>query len=143
MIDTKEKQEKLILVGIAQEDVEDTIDVIERVRFDGAFTFEYSKRTGTAAAGMEGQLPKETVQKYFDRVLKKVQETSKRQAERFEGQIMEVLVEGINEKDTSMLTGRISQNNVVHFRNCGIPVGSFVKVRLDECRGFYYNGTVV
>ncbi len=125
-----------------EEDVEDTIDVIEKVGFDGAFTFEYSKRTGTKAASMDGQLSKETVQEYFDRVLKKVQETSKKQAERFEGRVMEVLVEGVNEKDPSMLTGRISQNNVVHFKNCGIPVGSFTKIRLDECCGFYYNGTV-
>ncbi|MBO4373538.1 MAG: tRNA (N6-isopentenyl adenosine(37)-C2)-methylthiotransferase MiaB [Lachnospiraceae bacterium] len=134
-----------IITGFPTEeerDVEDTIDVIKKVRFDGAFTFEYSKRTGTKAASMEGQLPKETVQRYFDEVLKKVQDISKEQAKRFEGRIMEVLVEGINEKDPSMLTGRISQNNVVHFKNCGIPVGSFAKIMLDETMGFYYNGTV-
>ncbi|MCR5650606.1 MAG: tRNA (N6-isopentenyl adenosine(37)-C2)-methylthiotransferase MiaB [Lachnospiraceae bacterium] len=126
-----------------EKDVEDTLDVIDKVCFDGAFTFEYSKRTGTAAAVMDGQLSKEKMQEFFDRVLKKVQETSKKQAMRFEGSEMDVLVEGINEKDPSMLTGRISQNNVVHFKNCGVSVGSFVKVRLDECQGFYYNGTQV
>ena len=126
-----------------EKDVEDTLDVIERVRFDGAFTFEYSKRTGTKAAVMEGQLEKETVQRYFDRVLKKVQDVSKEQAKRFEGRVMEVLIEGVNEKDPLMLTGRISQNNVVHFKNTGLSVGTFAKVRLDECKGFYYNGTVV
>ena len=125
-----------------EDDVKDTIDVIEKVGYDGAFTFEYSKRTGTAAASMEGQLSKEVMQEHFDRVLKKVQEVSKAQAKRFEGYVMETLIEGVNEKDPSMYTGRISRNNVVHFKNDGHRIGEFVQVRLDECAGFYYNGTV-
>ncbi|MBO6112911.1 MAG: tRNA (N6-isopentenyl adenosine(37)-C2)-methylthiotransferase MiaB [Lachnospiraceae bacterium] len=125
-----------------EDDVKDTIDVIEKVGYDGAFTFEYSKRTGTAAASMEGQLSKEEMQEHFDRVLKKVQEVSKAQAKRFEGYVMETLIEGVNEKDPSMYTGRISRNNVVHFKKDGHRIGEFVQVRLDECAGFYYNGTV-
>ncbi len=122
------------------EDVDDTIDVIERVRFDGAFTFEYSKRTGTLAASMEGQVSPEKVKANFDRVLSRVQEISKEQAKRFEKRTMEVLIEGVNEKDPSMYTGRISQNNVVHFRKNAQHIGEFAKVMLDECKGFYYNG---
>ena len=122
------------------EDVSDTLEVIDRVRFDGAFTFEYSKRTGTAAASMEGQLSPEKVRDHFDRVLSKVQEISKEQAKRFEGRTMEVLIEGENEKDSSMFTGRISQNNVVHFKKNGQHIGEFAQVVLAECKGFYYNG---
>ncbi len=135
-----------IITGFPTEsdkDVDETIDVINRVRYDGAFTFEYSKRTGTPAAVMEGQLPHEIVQRNFDRVLKRVQEVSKIQAARFEGREMEVLIEGVNEKDPGMLTGRISQNNVVHFDRGNLSTGSFVQIRLDECKGFYYNGTVL
>ncbi len=132
-----------IITGFPTEeesDVSDTLEVIDRVRFDGAFTFEYSKRTGTAAASMEGQLPPEKVRVYFDRVLSKVQEVSKEQAKRFEGRTMEVLIEGENEKDSSMFTGRISQNNVVHFKKNGQSRGEFAQVLLAECCGFYYNG---
>ena len=128
--------------GETEQDVDDTIDVIERVRYDGAFTFEYSPRTGTPAAYME-QLSKEYVQKNFDRVLSTVQRVSKEQAERFEGRIMEVLTEGEDEKDPLRYTGRISQNTVVHFPKSGLKPGDMVRVRLDECRGFYYNSESV
>ena len=128
--------------GETEKDVDDTIDVIEKVRFDGAFTFEYSRRSGTPAAGME-QLEKEFVQKNFDRVLAAVQRISKEQAARFTGRIMEVLIEGPDEKDPSRHTGRISQNNVVHFKASEAGIGDMVQVKLDECMGFYYNGTVV
>ena len=123
-------------------DVEDTIDVIERVRFDGAFTFEYSPRSGTPAARME-QLPKSFVQEGFDRILSTVQRISKEQAKRFEGRIMEVLIEGEDEKDPYRFTGRISQNTVVHFPKHGYHTGDLVNVKLDECHGFYYNGEVI
>ncbi len=128
--------------GETEKDVDDTIDVIERVGFDGAFTFEYSPRIGTPAASMD-QLDKEYVQKNFDRVLKTVQQVSKEQARRFEGRMMEVLVEGADEKDPERYTGRLSQNNVVHFLKSGLEIGQFAQVRLDECMGFYYNGTVM
>ena len=134
-----------IIVGFPGEtadDVDDTIDVIEQVRFDGAFTFEYSSRTGTPAARME-QLDKAFVQENFDRVLSTVQRISKEQAGRFEGRVMEVLIEGEDEKDASRYTGRISQNNVVHFPKEGFSLGDFVNVSLDECCGFYYNGRVI
>ena len=127
--------------GETEEDVNDTIDVIERVRYDGAFTFEYSPRTGTPAASM-AQLTKENVQSGFDRVLRTVQRISKEQAARFEGRVMEVLVEGEDEKDGTRYTGRISQNNVVHFPKSGLKIGDFAQIRLDECKGFYYNGEV-
>ncbi len=134
-----------IMVGFPHEtesDVDETIDVIERVRYDGAFTFEYSPRKGTPAAEME-QLDKEYVQKNFDRVLKCVQKVSKEQAKRFEGRTMEVLTEGVDEKDPERFTGRLSQNSVVHYPMEGHKVGDMVRVRLDECMGFYYNGHIV
>ena len=124
-------------------DVDETIDVIRKVRFDGAFTFEYSKRTGTPAAAMENQVPHETVQEGFDRILRTVQEISKEQAYRFEGMTAEVLVEEENEKDPSMFTGRISQNNVVHFPKQGAKIGEFAQVRLVKCEGFYYTRNIV
>lgn len=129
--------------GETHEDVNDTIDVIEKVRFDNAFTFIYSKRTGTPAAAMENQVPEEQVKEEFNRVLRKVQEVSKEMTQRFTGQTMEALVEEINEQDASLVTGRLSNNNMVHFKGGSELIGKIVKVHLTECKGFYYMGEMV
>jgi tRNA-2-methylthio-N6-dimethylallyladenosine synthase len=134
-----------IIVGFPGEtvaDVEDTIDVIKRIKYDNAFTFIYSKRTGTPAAAMENQVPDKEVKENFDRVLKTVQETAREQMGRFEGQVMDVLVEEINENDSSMVTGRLSNNTLVHFPGSDELIGKIVNVRLDECHGFYYIGSL-
>ena len=132
-----------IIVGFPTEnedDIEDTIDVIEKVSFDGAFTFIYSKRTGTPAASMEGQVPEDKVKVFFDRVLKKVQETSVLQAAKLEGLTKDVLVEDINRQDPSLVTGRLSNNLNVHLPGDASLIGNIVPVKLNECKGFYYIG---
>ena len=111
--------------GETKEDVDETIDVIRRVKYDNAFTFIYSKRTGTPAAAME-QVPEEQVKEQFDRVLKTVQETAREQVSRYQGQIADVLVEEINENDRSMVTGRMSNNTLVHFQGDASLVGKIV-----------------
>ena len=126
--------------GETEEDLEETLEVIERARFDAAFTFIYSKRSGTKAADMEGQIEPKVAREYFDRVLKKVQETAAAQAERFTGRTVEVLVEHRNEKDLSLVTGRMGQNTAVHFKGEDGLIGRIVPVKLKECRGFYYMG---
>ena len=83
--------------GETEEDFQETLDVIRKSRYSTAFTFIYSKRTGTPAAAME-QVPEEQVKEQFDRVLKTVQETAREQVSRYQGQIADVLVEEINEK---------------------------------------------
>lgn len=127
--------------GETAEDVEETIDVIRRVKYDNAFTFIYSKRTGTPAAAMENQVPEAVVKENFNRVLATVQQTAKEQVARYQGQVMEVLVEEVNENDASLLTGRLSNNTIVHFPGSPKLIGKLVKVSLDECHGFYYMGT--
>lgn len=116
--------------------------MIRRVKYDNAFTFIYSKRTGTPAAAME-QVPEEQVKEQFDRVLKTVQETAREQVSRYQGQTCDVLVEEINENDNSLVTGRMSNNTLVHFPGDASLVGKLVNVSLDECHGFYYMGHMV
>ena len=139
--------------GETPEDVEETIDVIRKVKYDNAFTFIYSKRTGTPAAKME-QVPENVVHAGFDKVLKCVQETAREQVKRYEGQVLEALVEEINTGASSqdalrelgagegqvLLTGRLSNNTIVHFPGAPEQVGSILPVRLKYCRGFYYLG---
>ncbi|MBE5854028.1 MAG: tRNA (N6-isopentenyl adenosine(37)-C2)-methylthiotransferase MiaB [Lachnospiraceae bacterium] len=128
--------------GETREDVEDTIDVIKKVGFDNAFTFIYSKRTGTPAASMPNQVPEEEVKVNFDAVLKTVQETARARVKLLEGQILPVLVEEINEHNPELLTGRLSNNILVHFKGDTSLIGTIVNVSLDEYEGFYYMGSL-
>lgn len=135
-----------IIVGFPGEtlaDVEETIDVVKKVQYDNAFTFMYSKRTGTPAAAMENQVPKEVVREGFDKLLKVVQDTARSRAALLKGQVMEALVEEVNEQDASLMTGRLSNNMLVHFPADRAMIGKLVKVSLDTCHGFYYTGHIV
>ncbi len=134
-----------IIVGFPTEtdaDVDDTISVVDKVKFDNAFTFEYSIRTGTSAAKME-QVDNETVKRNFDRLLKKVQFAAKERALRFKGREEDVLIEEINDHEEGMLTGRLSHNMLVHFKGDPSLIGTIRKVRMNECKGFYYLGELI
>lgn len=135
-----------IIVGFPGETVEDineTIDVVNKVCYDGAFTFVYSKRTGTPAASMDNQVTVEFVKDNFDRVLNAVQENAKKQAHKRTGEVLEALVEEVNDHDSEMMTGRLSNNLCVHFKGDKALIGSIVKVKLVECKDFYYIGKIV
>lgn len=136
-----------IIVGFPGEtaaDVDETVDVIRKVGFDNAFTFIYSKRTGTPAAAMEDQVEETVVREGFERVLKAVQDTAKEQAARLAGQTLPVLVEEIGERTDGqgrmLLCGRLSNNILVHFPGEPSLIGEIVDVTLEECHGFYYIG---
>ncbi len=126
--------------GETKEDADDTIDVIKKVQFDNAFTFVYSRRTGTPAAAME-QVPDALVRDSFDRILACVQETARERARRFVGQTLPVLVEEVNGQDPTLVTGRLSNNTVVHFLGNASLVGRVADVHLERCEGFYYIGS--
>lgn len=135
-----------IIVGYPTEtvnDIEDTLDVIKKVQFDNAFTFIYSKRTGTPAATMEGQVSDEFIKEQFDRVLFAVQEASKQRTLMSQGKEVDVLVEEINEHDSDYLTGRMSNNLLVHFKGDKSLIGEIVPVKLIDCKGFYYIGEMI
>ncbi len=126
--------------GETQEDLEETIDMVRTVQYDNAFTFIYSKRTGTPAAAMEDQVPPEEVRLGFDKLLKVVQDTARSQVAKYQGKVMEALIEEVNENDVSMVTGRLSNNIIVHIPGDASMIGKLVSVSLDECHGFYYIG---
>lgn len=129
--------------GETEEDFQETLDVVRTVRYDSAFTFIYSKRTGTPAAAMKDQIPEDVVKDRFDRLLKEVQDISREMAERFTGTEQTVLVEEQNRQMDGYVTGRLSNNHVVHFPGDESLIGKIIKVRLEECRGFYYMGNTV
>ena len=129
--------------GETEEDFLDTMDLVQKVKYDSAFTFIYSKRTGTPAAKMDNQVPEEVVKDRFDRLLKEVQTISSQVCSRDTGKDMEVLVEEVNTHDPALMTGRLSNNLLVHFKGDASLVGKIVTVHLDESKGFYYMGTMI
>ena len=129
--------------GETEEDFQETLDVVRKVRYDSAFTFIYSKRTGTPAAVMDDQVPEDVVKDRFDRLLKEVQEIARETSSRYTGQVVEVLAEEKNHQEAGHLTGRLSNNLLVHFKGDESLIGKLVSVQLTECRGFYYMGELV
>ena len=129
--------------GETEEDFQETLDVVRKVRYDSAFTFIYSKRSGTPAAVMEDQVPEEVVKDRFNRLLKEVQDISAEVCAVHEGTIQTALVECRNDHDEHLMTGRLSNNLLVHFPGNESLIGKLVDVSLDECHGFYYIGKMV
>lgn len=129
--------------GETEEDFLETMDVVRKVGYDSAYTFIYSKRTGTPAAVMENQVPETEVKDRFNRLLEEVQTIAARVCSRHEGTVQEVLVEEINRQDKRLVTGRLSNNTVVHFEGDASMIGKIVPVRLTSCKNFYYIGEPV
>ena len=126
--------------GETEEDFNETLDVIEKAGYDNAFTFIYSKRTGTPAASMEDQIPEEIVKERFDRLLNKVKEISAKKAAKYVGKTVYVLAEEKNNQEAGFITGRTEQNYIVHFKGNEELIGKIVPVKLCESKGFYYYG---
>ena len=134
-----------LIVGFpseTEEDLQETLNLVRRVEYDSAFTFLYSKRTGTTAASMKDQVSDDVAHERFDRLLKEVQSIGRRRSSRFEGTVQSVLVEGLNRQQTGLVTGRTPHNLVVHFPADASLIGSIVRVKLDQAHGFYYTGTL-
>jgi tRNA-2-methylthio-N6-dimethylallyladenosine synthase len=125
--------------GETEEDFEETLDVVRKVRYDSAFTFIYSKRTGTPAAAMENQIPEEVSKVRFQKLLRLVQEIAAEECAKRVGQVQSVLVEEKSSRE-GMMTGRLSGNSVVHFVADESVMGKIVDVKLVEAKGFYYIG---
>ena len=129
--------------GETREDFLETLDVVRQVRYDSAFTFIYSKRSGTPAADNPNQVPPEEVKANFDELLQEVQRIASEKAKELEGKTYECLVEQVNEHDKSLVSGRLSNNSIVHFPGDASLIGQIVDVKLEECKGFYYIGARV
>ena len=122
--------------GETEEDFEETMDVVRKARFESAFTFIYSKRTGTPAAAMPDQVPEDVVKERFDRLLQLVRKIGEEESGRLKGRVEDVLVEEVNRQDPGLVTGRLSDNTVVHFPGGEALVGRIVPVLLKETKGF-------
>jgi tRNA-2-methylthio-N6-dimethylallyladenosine synthase len=122
-----------IIVGFPGETEEDfarTLEVVEEVRYDGAFTFVFSPRRGTDAATLPDQVPQAVKSERMERLVEAVQRRARERAQRFVGRTMEVLVEGGARRDPNQLRGRSRHNKAVNFEGIAAP-GELVEVEID------------
>ena len=131
-----------IIVGFPGEteaDFQDTMDVVRQVRFQGAFTFLYSKRSGTPAAAMDGQIPEDVAHERFNRLLEVVNEIVYERNRAQEKRAVRVLAETFDEA-RGVITGRADDNSIVHCAGDACDLGMMMDVRITEGKPFYLLG---
>ena len=129
--------------GETEEDFQDTLELIKECRFDSVFTFIYSKRTGTPAAEMPNQIEESIIKDRFNRLLKVVNQISNEKINEKLGETVDVLIEEKNEKLENFVSGRLSNNTVVHVPGDESLIGTIQNVKLNKAKGFYYMGEIV
>jgi tRNA-2-methylthio-N6-dimethylallyladenosine synthase len=117
--------------GETEDDFQETIEVVERVGYDGAYTFVYSPRQGTEAAAMPDQVPEEVKRARIERLVELVQRVAHGRNEARVGRVEEVLVEGPSRTDPALLRGRTRRNVTVNFVGTSAP-GGLVDVRIES-----------
>lgn len=128
--------------GETDEDFKDTLDVIKQVKFQGAFTFIYSKRTGTPAAAMTNQVDPAVIQERFNELMDVVDQVVFENMKQYENQTLEVLVERQNKNDPTILSGRTQYSTLVHFKGDPSLIGTYVNVHITEGKPYYTLGEI-
>ncbi len=126
--------------GETEEDFRQTLEVVDRVAYDGAFTFGYSPRRGTPAAEMDDQVPHLVKKERMAQLIELVQERARERAQRFVGRSMEVLVEGPSRNDPTRLRGRSRHNKAVNFEGAAEP-GQLVEVEIEAATSQTLSGS--
>lgn len=129
--------------GETEEDFNETLDVIQKVRYDFAYTFLYSKRTGTPAAKSTEQVPEEIKKQRFHRLLDIQNKISKDVNDRLLGAEVEVLVEGLSKNSAETYTGRTRTNKIVNFPATEDVVGKLVKVKINKIQTWSLEGVLL
>jgi tRNA-2-methylthio-N6-dimethylallyladenosine synthase len=132
-----------IIVGFPGEteaDFTQTLEVVEQVRYDSAFTFVYSPRAGTEAAAMQEQVPHEVKIERMERLVDKIQEIARERNQARVGRVEEVLVEGASRTEPSLLRGRTRRNTTVNFAGSA-AAGELVDVLIEGATSTTLRGT--
>ncbi|HEV8461301.1 MAG TPA: tRNA (N6-isopentenyl adenosine(37)-C2)-methylthiotransferase MiaB [Gaiellaceae bacterium] len=127
--------------GETEDDFRETLEVVEEVRYDSAFTFVYSPRAGTEAAAMDDQIPHEVKIERMERLVEVVQRIAREKNKARVGMIEEVLVEGPSRTEPSLYRGRTRRNTTVNFAGPAEP-GALVDVRIDGATSTTLKGTL-
>lgn len=129
--------------GETEEDFEETLDVMKQVGFDMAYTFLYSKRTGTPAAKNPAQISEEIKKIRFEKLLEVQNKISRKINDHLLNKEVEVLVEGLSKSSQSTYTGRTRTNKIVNFKGAPELVGKLVKIRVDKIQTWSLEGTII
>ena len=129
--------------GETEEDFEDTLDLVNQVQYDSAFTFLYSVRKGTPAEKFEDQIPEDVKHARFERLVEAVNEASSKKNAAYVGRIEKVLVEGVSKKNEATLTGRTEGFKLVDFAGSRDLIGQMVDVEITEGKTFSLSGKIV
>ena len=132
-----------IIVGFPGEteaDFNETLEVYEKAGFDFAFTFIYSKRTGTPAAKRPDQIPDELKNQRFARLVALVNDMTSASNIRDENKVLQVLAEGKSRTDRTVMTGRTSSNKIVNFKCDNDFTGHLINVKIKKGHTWYLEG---
>ena len=129
--------------GETEEDYQHTRDLVERIQFDNAFVFRYSRRSDTPAAEMPGQLEEATKEARNQDLLAVVDVAAKRLGERLVGATVEILCEGPSRTNAARLTGRTRTNKIVIFEGAEEQIGQLVNLRVTHSTGFSLSGAAI
>lgn len=129
--------------GETDEDFEDTLDVLRKVRYDMIYSFIYSPRNGTPAAKMENQVPANVKSQRMQKMLDLQNQISYEKNLELEGKTVCVLAEGISKNDSATFTGRTEGNKLVHFEADDSVVGKFINVKITRAEPFNLRGEIV
>ncbi|RKD24305.1 tRNA (N6-isopentenyl adenosine(37)-C2)-methylthiotransferase MiaB [Ammoniphilus oxalaticus] len=129
--------------GETEEQFQDTLSLMEEVRYDSAYTFIYSPRHGTPAEGMEDDIPEEVKKERLQRLMSVVNRISREKNEALRGEIVEVLVEGESKNNPDVLSGRTRGNKLVHFVGPKDCIGKFVHVKITEPQTWALKGELM
>ncbi|MDO4500641.1 MAG: tRNA (N6-isopentenyl adenosine(37)-C2)-methylthiotransferase MiaB [Erysipelotrichaceae bacterium] len=135
-----------IIVGFpneTDEDFKDTLDMVDYCKYDNAFTFIYSKRSGTPAARMEDLTPREVKEARLQELNQHVAKWANESMQKFKGQTVEVLVDGISKKNANAYSGYTVENKLVNFTGDDVKVGDLVMVEIEEAMSFSLKGKMV
>ena len=129
--------------GETEEDFEETLDVVRKVKYDQIFMFIYSRRVGTPGDKMENQIPEDIKHKRFDRLKNLFEEQTKEINKKYIGRIEKVLVEGKSKSNDKILTGRTDSNKVVNFEGNEDLIGKMINVKIVSEHMWYLKGEVI
>ena len=129
--------------GETEEDFEDTLDVVRKVKFEQVFMFIYSRRVGTPGDRMENQIPEETKHERFNRLKELVESQIAENNKKYIGTTQRVLVEGYSKTNNELLTGRTDSNKVVNFEGPSKLIGNMVDLKIESEHMWYLKGKIV
>ena len=120
--------------GETESDFEETLELVEQVRYDQAYMFMYSVRTGTKAAGMEGHLPEDVKNQRLSRLIDLQNQITFKTNQDYVGRVEQVLVEHVSKRDENELCGRTQSNKMVNFVSCSAEIGQLAWVEITQAK---------